>query len=110
MSFCTHIKDELASLTPKATCCRKSLLYGLLYGATLPTVKGDGISFIMPVPSGTTVDYAAYISGLLKAQYGLNLAPQKETRGAHRYLRLHFDHKQVVKTLSLMSEATEALR
>ena len=107
MSFCTQIKDELAVLPSKATCCRKSLLYGLLYGATLPSAKGAGLTVRMPVPSGSSVDYSSYVSGLLKAQYALDIVPIQETRGAHRYLCLHFDQKQIIKTLSRLSEATQ---
>ncbi len=108
MSFCTQIKDELAGLPPRATCCRKSLLYGLLYGASLPVTKGEGLTIRIPVPSGASVDYSAYISGLLKSQYGLEVIPMQETRGAHRYLNLRFDQKQVIKTLSRLSVATQA--
>lgn len=107
MSFCTHIKDELGSLQPKTTCCRKALLYGLLYGAALPTCTGEKLLVRMPVPSGTTVDYATYVSGLLKSQYGLFVTPQKETRGAHRYLQFHIDHKPTVKTLFRLSDASQ---
>ena len=107
MSFCTQIKDELIEIATKPPCCRKSLLYGILYGATLPEAKGEGLSVCIPVPAGTTLDYASYVAGLVKAQYGLTIQPHKETRGAHRYLHINFEHKQVIKTLSILSKASQ---
>ena len=108
MSFCTQIKDELSLIGVKGTCCRRSLLYGLLYNAELPANRGDGISLRYPIPAGTTVDHDALLLGLFRSQY--NLTPQMihETRGAHRYLCLHFNHKQILKTLATLSEASEA--
>lgn len=107
MSFCTHIKDELSFLPTKSPCCRKSLIHGLIYGASLPLCKGDGLSICIPIPTGTTFDYENYATTLLKVQYGLSVVPRKETRGAHKYLHLSFDHKQLVKNLTILSKADQ---
>ncbi|MBQ9780379.1 MAG: DNA-binding protein WhiA [Clostridia bacterium] len=108
MSYCTQIKDELVSHTPKNTCCRKSLLYGLLYGSQLPAVRGDGLLLKYPLPAKTTENHAAFISDLFQNQYRLSPEITFETRGAHRYLNVRYHHKQILKTLALLSEATEA--
>lgn len=108
MSYCTRIKDELTSVTTKSTCCRKALLYGLLYGAALPESKGDGLALRFPVPAGSKTDYEAFLLGLFKTQYNLSPDCQRETRGAHRYLCLRFHHKQTLRTLATLSEASEA--
>lgn len=108
MSFCTQIKDELSSLNTKATCCRRALLYGLLYSAELPRSRGEGLSLRYPVPTGTTVDHEQFLLGLFHTQYRLTPDLRKETRGAHRYLNISFNHKQIFKTIATLSEAAEA--
>ncbi len=108
MSFCTQIKDELSSLNTKSTCCRRALLYGLLYGAELPQSRGEGMCLRYPVPSGTSVDHKQLLSGLFDSQYHMVPDIIHETRGAHRYLRLTFSHKQIFKTLATLAEASEA--
>ena len=108
MSFCTQIKDELASLHTKATCCRRSLLYGLLYGTRLPQSRGEDMYLQFPVPAGTAVDHEQFLLGLFQSQYHMTPVMMRETRGAHRYLNLSFSHKQILRTLATLAEATEA--
>ena len=108
MSYCTQIKDELVGILPKSTCCRRALLYGLLYSTELPSVKGEKMSLRFPVPAGATQDYEAFISHLFEQQYHAVPEIVKETRGAHRYLHVYPQHKQIFKTLMTLSEATEA--
>lgn len=108
MSFCTLIKDELVSHGIKNTCCRRALLYGLLYGAELPKKRGDGITLRYPVPAGTVTDHEGFLDNLFRNQYHLTPQIVRETRGAHRYLRITLDHKQILKTLIALSKASEA--
>ncbi len=108
MSYCTRIKDELVILPTKGTCCRRSLLYGLLYGSRLPVERGQGLFLKYPIPSGSSRDHVGFISELFQNQYHMTPEITPETRGAHRYLNVHFHHKQILKTLALLSEATEA--
>ncbi len=108
MSFCTQIKEELAGHNTAKPCCRRSLLYGLLYGSSLPQTKNDRIYFRFPVPSGSDCDFQAYITDLFQSQYHLTPDIYPETRGAHKYLNVYFYHKQIFKTLLQLSQAKEA--
>lgn len=108
MSYCTQIKDELVTLAPKGTCCRRSLLYGLLYGSKIPDKRGEALYMRYPIPAGTTVNHGKFISDLFLNQYHLVPEITPETRGAHRYLNVRYHHKLLLKTLALLSEATEA--
>ncbi len=108
MSYCTQIKDELADISPKSTCCRRALLFGLLYGTKLPATREEKMSLHFPVPAGTAVDYEQFILHLFEQQYHATPEIRKETRGAHRYLHIYPEHKQIFKTLMTLSEATEA--
>ncbi len=108
MSYCTQIKDELSHILPRSTCCRRALLYGLLYSTELPKNKDDQMVLHFPIPAGTTTDYEAFILHLFEQQYHAVPQVTKETRGAHRYLHIYPERKQVFKTLMTLSEATEA--
>ncbi|MBE6585562.1 MAG: DNA-binding protein WhiA [Ruminococcaceae bacterium] len=108
MSYCTNIKDELLILPAKGTCCRRSLLYGILYGSRLPASKGEGLFLTYPIPAGSQQDHAAFISELFENQYRMRPEILPETRGAHRYLNIRYHHKQILRTLASLSEATEA--
>lgn len=108
MSYCTLIKDELATIPVKSPCCRRSLLYGLLYCASLPSTREDKMSVKFHIPAGTEKDYESFLLELFQSQYRMEPAVTHERRGAHKYLNLSFYHKQIFKALASLSEATEA--
>ena len=66
------------------------------------------MSLRFPVPSGTSMDYEQFILHLFEQQYHSAPFICKETRGAHRYLHIYPEHKQIFKTLMTLSEAKEA--
>lgn len=108
MSYSSSVKDELACLPVKGTCCRKAFLYGILYCADLHTDQNAPLSVRFPVPSGTSTDYAAWLGGMIRAQFGTPPDIQPETRGAHKYLHVSLHNKQAEKNLHAMSRVTEA--
>ncbi len=121
MSFTTELRDELGGLAIKSLCCRRAYLYGLLYGATPDPQIKDALSVTLPLSpahkgsssaeaseaSMSPYDLVTHASGLIHTLLGRQPDITTETRGAHRYARLHFVSRPAAHRLNDLASLPE---
>lgn len=95
MSFSSELKCEIVKESPKASCCRKSFLSGLLFSKA--HFNGETVQF------NTENDFfAEYIARLVFEFYGRTLDIQRPPRGG-RCRVLSFRSKGAIKYLSTIT-------
>lgn len=101
LSFCAQSKLELDALPVKNTCCRKALLYGLLFRCE---TEGDTLSVTLPVTSEEISGRTELLSSLARKQLGRSPDVEREVRGAHIYLRVSVTSHPAAVLLRRLSE------
>ena len=88
MSFTTDISNELLSIQMPKTCCRKAMLYGMLFGAK--HIGGNVVSVEFK-----TQESAQRAVQILGAQFSLNVEPREITVVGRRLLEITFKSKAI---------------
>ncbi|MBQ9161815.1 MAG: DNA-binding protein WhiA [Clostridia bacterium] len=93
MSFSQDVKAELAATPPRMPCCRRALLFGLLYDS-----QTDGERLTATYSDTSTAELCV---NLIKFAYGRQADMWSLRRGAHKYSAVSFSPKNAVKKLDL---------
>ncbi len=104
MSFSSDIRDELGGLPIKPPCCRRTYLFGLLYGAE---VDGDTVTATFPVHPGAAYDPATHAVTLIHSLFSRDATVTPISRGAHRYAKVSFSYRLAARHLSELAELPE---
>ncbi|MBE6694301.1 MAG: DNA-binding protein WhiA [Ruminococcaceae bacterium] len=100
MSFSQDVKAELAATPPRMPCCRRALLFGLLYDSQ---AEGDKLT-----ATYSDISTAELCVNLIKFAYGRQADVSELRRGAHKYLAISFNSKNAVKKLELFIRTRDA--
>ena len=93
MSFSDGVKAELAENLPKKSCCRKSMLCGILADAA-ETEKAGGMSALF-----SSEHVLRIAEELLKTQFSVAGVAVGYTRAGRRYFSIEFEHPLTHKIL-----------
>lgn len=96
MKFSVRVRDELASLPIKNSCCRKAFLYGLLLRATEDTNTKDALTLTLPSDREATCDLPSLAATWFRQAWGREVCVRSVTRGAHRYGCLTFTSRHAM--------------
>ena len=100
MSFTSSIHDELSGLAIKPLCCRRSFLYGLLYGAY---VEGDAVMADFSVLKDAVLHPHEQAAHLVHSLFSRECDTLLLTRGAHRYASVSFHFKKAAERLAILA-------
>ena len=101
MSFTTDITNELLGVQMSKTCCRKAMLFGMLFGAR----RFEGNMIIGEFKLSDSAQRAAQILG---AQFSLNVEPKEITRVGRKLFELNFKSKAIANFLDEMDSRTNS--
>ena len=88
MSFTTDVITELLDANLPKTCCRKAILYGILFGAT----RLDGNLFSVEFRTRESAQKAAQI---LKTQFSLDVSINETVRAGRRFFTIEAKSKAI---------------
>lgn len=99
MSFTTDVSTELLSASLSKTCCRKSMLYGMLFCAK--RLENNAVS-----AEFKTQESAQKAAQILNTQFSLNAEPQQIARAGRRFFVLDFKSKAIFSFLDQIDSTT----
>ena len=95
MTFSESVKKEFTEDMPRSTCCRRALVYGLLFDSNV----GDGnVSFDV---SGDSL--AEYARALLEKQFSKTVSRADITKAGRKYIRLGLSSPSMAEKISELS-------
>ena len=92
MSFTTDVTKELLEASLPKTCCRKALLYGMLFGANRTDGNAIDVEF-------RTQESAQKASQILKAQFSLDTEIKETARAGRKFFDIAAKSKAIANFL-----------
>ncbi len=102
MTFSENIKREFIEEIPSKTCCRRALVYGMLFDASI-----DGGRVFSDV---TNADYADFYRRAFERQFSKAVTVSAVKKAGREHFRLEFDFPSVANKISMLDEKDKSIR
>ena len=102
MTFSENIKREFISEIPHKTCCRRALVYGMLFDAE---TEGDRVYIDVSEP-----DYADFYKRIFERQFSKSVTIMPTKKAGREYYRVEFAFASVANKISHLDRDSSAMK
>lgn len=102
MTFSENIKREFIEEIPHKTCCRRALVYGMLYDA-----NSEGDTVFIDVAS---IEYAEFYKAVFERQFSKEITVAPIKKAGREYYRVEFVFGSVAKKIKALDKEGATMR